>query len=110
MQLPRLQKDLHTGSISEDIVNFPSELLCRHRSGTVTEVARLVPPDLVGASEALTASLGACGAPEAARRAAWRERPDKRDGARRDADSVRNHFAVSELIYTIYPLVIDSTI
>ena len=34
VQLPCLQKDLRTGSISRDIVNFPSEL-CRRRSGNV---------------------------------------------------------------------------
>ena len=44
VQLLRLRKDLHMGSISRDIVNFPSEL-CRCRSGMFTEVARLVPPD-----------------------------------------------------------------
>ena len=44
VQLLRLQKDLRTGSISRDIVNFPSKL-CRHRSDMFTEVARLVPPD-----------------------------------------------------------------
>ena len=44
VQLPCLQKDLHTGSISRDIVNFPSEL-CRRRSGTFAEIARLVPPE-----------------------------------------------------------------
>ena len=43
VQLPCLQKDLRTGSISRDIVNLPSEL-CRRRSGVFTEVARLVPP------------------------------------------------------------------
>ena len=43
MQLPCLQKDLRTGSISRDLVNFPSEL-CRRRSGMLTVVARLVPP------------------------------------------------------------------
>ena len=44
VQLPCLQKDLSTGSISRDIVNFPSEL-CGCRSGLFAEVARLVPPD-----------------------------------------------------------------
>ena len=44
VQLPCLQKNLRTGSISRDIVNFPN--LRRHRSGMFTEVARLVPPDL----------------------------------------------------------------
>ena len=39
-----LQKDLRTGSISRDIVNFPSEL-CRRRSGVFTEVSLLVLPD-----------------------------------------------------------------
>ena len=43
VRLPRLQKDLRTGSMSRDIVNFPSEL-CRRRSGMFTEVACLVPP------------------------------------------------------------------
>ena len=33
------------GSISRDIVNFPSELCRRRRSGLFTEVARLVPPE-----------------------------------------------------------------
>ena len=42
-QLPCLQKDLCAGSISRDIVNFPSEL-SRRRSGTFAEVERLVPP------------------------------------------------------------------
>ena len=37
-----LQTDLRTGSISRDIVNFPSEL-CSRKSGT--EVTCLVPPD-----------------------------------------------------------------
>ena len=36
----RLQKDLRTGSISRDIVNFPSEL-CMRRSGGFAEVACL---------------------------------------------------------------------
>ena len=40
----RMQKDLRTGSISRDIVNFPSELRSS-RSVTLTEVARLVPPE-----------------------------------------------------------------
>ena len=44
VQLPCLQKDLRMGSISRDIVNFPSER-CRRRSDMFTEVARLVPPD-----------------------------------------------------------------
>ena len=45
VQLPCLQKDLRTGSISRDIVNFPSEL-CRRRSGLFAEVAHLlVPPE-----------------------------------------------------------------
>ena len=44
VQLPCLRKDLRTGSISRDIVNFPSEP-CRRKSGTFTELARLVPPD-----------------------------------------------------------------
>ena len=39
VQLPCLQKDPRTGSISWDIVNFPSEL-CRRRSGMFAEVAR----------------------------------------------------------------------
>ena len=43
MQLLRLWKGLRAGSISRDIVNFPSELR-RRRSGMFTEVARLVPP------------------------------------------------------------------
>ena len=43
VQPPCLQKDLHTGSISRDIVNFPCEL-CRRRSGMFAEVARLAPP------------------------------------------------------------------
>ena len=43
VQLPCLQKDLRTGSISRDILNFPSEL-CSCRSGVFTEVARSVPP------------------------------------------------------------------
>ena len=43
VQPPCLWKDLHTGSISRDVVNFPSEL-CRRRSGMFTEVAPLVPP------------------------------------------------------------------
>ena len=38
-----LQKDMLTGSISRDVVNFPSEL-CRRRSGMFAEVARLLPP------------------------------------------------------------------
>ena len=42
IQLPCLQKDLRTGSISRDTVNFPSEL-CRLR-GMFTEFARLVTP------------------------------------------------------------------
>ena len=46
VQLPCLRKDLRTGSISRDIVNFPSEL-CRRRSGIFTEVARLVPPGTI---------------------------------------------------------------
>ena len=33
------------GSVSQDIVNFPSEL-CWLRSGMFTEVARLVPPEM----------------------------------------------------------------
>ena len=44
VQLPCLQKDLRTGSIWQDVLNFPSEL-CRRRSGVFAEVARLVPPD-----------------------------------------------------------------
>ena len=44
VQLPCLQKDLRKGSISRDMVNFPSEL-CRRRSGMFAEVARLVPPE-----------------------------------------------------------------
>ena len=44
VQLPCLRKDLRAGSISRDVVNFPSEL-CRRRGGTFAEVARLVPPD-----------------------------------------------------------------
>ena len=40
VQLLRLRKDLRTGSISRDIVNFPSEL-CRRRSGI-----RLVLPEV----------------------------------------------------------------
>ena len=47
VQLLRLRRDLRTGSISRDIVNSPSEL-CRRRSCMITEVARLVPPDLWG--------------------------------------------------------------
>ena len=47
MRFLRLQKDLRTGSISRDSVNFPSEL-CRRRSGTSTQVARLVPPETWG--------------------------------------------------------------
>ena len=43
VRLPLLRKDLRTGSISQDIVSFPSEL-CRRRSGMFPEVARLVPP------------------------------------------------------------------
>ena len=43
VQLPCLQKDLRTGSISRDIVNFPSEL-CMRRGRIFTDVARLVPP------------------------------------------------------------------
>ena len=43
VQLLRLRKNLRTGSISRDIVNFPSEL-CRRRSGIFTEAARLLPP------------------------------------------------------------------
>ena len=35
---------MRTGSISRDIVHFPSEL-CRRRSGMLAEVARLAPPD-----------------------------------------------------------------
>ena len=46
VQLLRLRKNLRTGSISRDIVNFPSEL-CRRRSCMFTEVARLVPPDML---------------------------------------------------------------
>ena len=46
VQLPCLQKDLCTESISRDFVNFPSEL-CRRRSGMFTEVACLMPPDKV---------------------------------------------------------------
>ena len=38
VQLPCLQKDMRTGSISRDIVNFRSEL-CRRRSGIFTDVA-----------------------------------------------------------------------
>ena len=37
-------EDLRTGSISRDVVNFPSEL-GRRRSGVFTEVARWVPPE-----------------------------------------------------------------
>ena len=44
MQRLRLQQDLPTGSLSRDIVDFPSEL-CSRRSGMLTAVARLVPPD-----------------------------------------------------------------
>ena len=44
LQLPRLRKDLRTGSISRDIVSFLSEL-CRRRSDMFAEVARLVRPD-----------------------------------------------------------------
>ena len=46
VQLPCLQEDLRTRSISRGMVDIPSEL-CRHRSGTCTEVARLVPPDSI---------------------------------------------------------------
>ena len=45
MRLLRLLRDLRTGSILRDIVNFPSEL-SRRRSGTFAEVARLVPPQI----------------------------------------------------------------
>ena len=48
MQLPCLQKDLRTGSISRGIVKISSEL-CRRRSGTFPEVARLVPPGITHA-------------------------------------------------------------
>ena len=51
VQLPRLQRHLCTGSISRDIVHVPSEL-CRRRSGTFTDVARLVPPEKLGAYSA----------------------------------------------------------
>ena len=44
VQLPCLQEDLRTGSISRDTVNFPAEL-CRRRSGTFTEAALVVPPE-----------------------------------------------------------------
>ena len=43
VRLPCLQKDLRTGSVSRDTVNFPSELGGR-RSDMFTEFARLVPP------------------------------------------------------------------
>ena len=36
VQLPCLQKDLRTGSISRDIVNFPSELYALERHGYKT--------------------------------------------------------------------------
>ena len=45
LQLLRPRKDLRTGSISRDFVNFPSEL-CGRRSCTFMEVARLAPPEL----------------------------------------------------------------
>ena len=45
VQLQRLQKDLHSGSLSQDIVKFPPEL-CRRRSVMFMEVARLLPPEL----------------------------------------------------------------
>ena len=44
VQRLRLQQDLPTGSLSRDIVNFPSEF-CSRRSGMLPAVARLVPPD-----------------------------------------------------------------
>ena len=44
VQLPCLRKDPRTGSISRDIVNFPTEL-CRRGSDMFTAVARLVPPE-----------------------------------------------------------------
>ena len=40
VQLLRLQTDLRAGSISRDVVNFPSELL-RRRSGMYEEFTRL---------------------------------------------------------------------
>ena len=46
VQLPRLQKDLRTGSISRDIVSFPSKL-CVRRSGMFAEVARSVKPEVI---------------------------------------------------------------
>ena len=49
MRLLRLRKDRRTGSISRDVVNFLSGL-CRHRSDTLTQVARLVPPGRSGLS------------------------------------------------------------
>ena len=46
VELPCLRKDLCAGSISRDVVSFPSEL-CRRRSGTFAEVARLLRPHLL---------------------------------------------------------------
>ena len=44
VQLPCLRKDPHTGSISRELVNSPSEL-CRRRIRIFTEVVRVVPPE-----------------------------------------------------------------
>ena len=60
VQLPCLQKDLHKGSISGDIVNSPSEH-CSRSSGMFTEVARSVPPYLLMAKRALDGADGLVG-------------------------------------------------